>query len=396
MLFLSAWYPYPPDNGSKLRVYHLLRFLAMRHGITLLSFVFGTAQSEEVSPLEIWCESVNTVKLDPFDVNRAGSIETFLSPRPMASRPIPEMRRLVSNALNHNCFDVVIASTGMMAGYALQAPVDCVKVLEEHNSMSRWMHERYLKASSPLDRLRCWASWQKMRRYEAKLFSCFDLVTMVSEQDQRVTKSLIGQRKPKVTIVPNGVDTKVNMPGLARCKPNSLVFNGSLTYSVNYDAIQYFLSEIYPKIKMVVNDVTLTITGSTADVALKALRLDESVKLTGYVNDVRIPVSEAAVCVVPIQEGGGTRLKILEAMALGTAVISTSKGAEGLDLIAGEHLLIADGPELFAKNIINLLHDSNQRHQLEVAAREKVERQYDWEMIGGLFVDHIEDVIRTA
>jgi glycosyltransferase involved in cell wall biosynthesis len=139
--------------------------------------------------------------------------------------------------------------------------------------------------------------------------------------------------------------------------------------------------------------VSLAITGSTVGADLGGLNLDDSVHLTGYVPDVRIPVAEATVCVVPIRQGGGTRLKILEAMALGTPVVATSKGAEGLEVIDGEHLLLADTPQAFADATLRLLGDPALRARLVASARRLVEARYDWAQIGQRFVRLVEETV---
>lgn len=395
VFFLSAWYPHPADNGSKLRVCHLLRSLAARHRVTLLSFAFAAARPEEAGPLREWGVEVQVVPINPFEANRAGALRTFLSPRPVVSRPIAAMSRLVASTLAAQAFDAVIASTEMMADYVLQAPSGTTKILEEHNSMTRWMHERYREQSGALQRLRCWASWLKTRQYEARLFSRFDLVTMVSEQDQAVCRTDLPGYRGRVEVAPNGVDCAHNRPGLAEPQPGRLAFNGSLTYSANYDAMRWFLAEVYPRIKAQVPGVSLAITGFTQGVDLAGLALDDSVTLTGFIEDVRIPVAEAAVAVAPIRQGGGTRLKILEAMALGTPVVATSKGAEGLDVADGEYLLLADEPERFAGSVVALLRDATLRAHLATNARRLVERRYDWDAIGRRFVELVEEMVRT-
>jgi glycosyltransferase involved in cell wall biosynthesis len=156
--------------------------------------------------------------------------------------------------------------------------------------------------------------------------------------------------------------------------------------------MRYFLREIYPLIRDQHNEVSLTITGSTKGVDLTTLMLDESVSLSGYVDDIRPLVAGSAVCVVPLRIGGGTRLKLLESMALGTPVVSTSKGAEGLDVVNGEHLLIADTPADFATCTLRLLCDTRLRRRLAINARQLVEEKYDWKQIGQRFVDLVEDV----
>jgi len=291
-------------------------------------------------------------------------------------------------------FDVVIASTKGMASYALQDTSPMVRVLEEHNSSALQMEERYQKQTSLLNKLRCWVSWQKARQYEQRIFQGFDLITMVSELDKKSTQTLLRGKQVPVEVLPNGVDCTRNRPGLAQVHPHALVYNGALTYSANYDAMQWFLAEIYPLIKQKVPEVSLTITGSTQGVNLSGLRMDDNVHLTGYVDDVRIPVAQSTVCVTPLRQGGGTRLKILEAMALGTPVVSTSKGAEGLEVIDCEHLLIADEPVAFAAQTVRLIRDSTLRQNLIGNARSLVEERYDWEQIGDVFVHLIEETVR--
>lgn len=393
ILFLSTWFPYPPDNGSKLRAYHLLRSLAQRHQVTLLSFAFTTARPDDPGELQEWCQEIQVVPVDPFAFNQAGALRTFLSTRPVASRPVSAMSQRVAAALQATAFDAVIASTGMMVDYALQAPSRVARILEEHNAMTRWAWERYEEAAGAAQRARRWLSWRKSRRYEARTYPHFDLITMVSQQDRQATREAIGAGRPRVEVVPNGVDCAHNRPGLAQPRPASLVYNGSLTYSANYDAMRWFLVEVYPRIRGQVPEASLTITGSTEGVDLAGLALDDSVHLPGFVQDVRLPVAGAAVAVAPIRQGGGTRLKILEAMALGTPVVATAKGAEGLDVRDGEHLLLADDPERFASQTIRLVSDADLHGRLAANARHLVETRYDWQQIGQKFVALVGETV---
>jgi glycosyltransferase involved in cell wall biosynthesis len=389
ILFLSTWFPHPPNNGSKTRVHHLLQALARRHEVTLLSFAFDTARPEEARALRDRCVRVETVPCNPLQRGPLARALRFLSPRPVVAAPIGDMARLVRRASAGARFDAAIASAPPMATYALQFS-GAARVMEEHNSMTRWLGERYQAQRLPLQRLRCWASWQKNRAYEAWLYRRFDLCTVVCEQDRRACLDmLLGYRGP-VEVVPNGVDCDHNRPGMAANQPGALVYNGALTYSANYDAMQHFLAEIYPRIRRQAPGVSLTITGSLDGVDLSGLALDPSVRLSGYVEDVRPLVAGAELCVVPLRQGGGTRLKILEAMALGTPVVATSKGAEGLKVVDGEHLALADDPALFAARTVALLRDRLARERLAAAARRRVEERYDWRSIGERFVDLVE------
>lgn len=196
----------------------------------------------------------------------------------------------------------------------------------------------------------------------------------------------------RVELITNGVDCDQHQPGLFPVRSNTLIYNGALTYSANYDAMHYFLSDIYPELRQRVPYITLTITGSTKDVDRSRLQLDESVQLAGYVPDIQSAVGSRAVCVIPIRHGSGTRLKILEAMALGVPVVSTTKGAEGLDVTDGEHLLLADEPHDFADRVCAILNDMTLRARLTANARHLVEQKYDWRTIGRSFADLVEPV----
>lgn len=393
VLFLSAWYPYPPDNGSKLRVAYLLRALGCAHSVSLYSFTFGTAKPADVSVPLSHLDGVETVAIDPFVANRTGALQTFLSLSPLATRAVPAMQALVGRALDACKYDAVIASTEITAVYALLAQSNTIRILEEHNSLTRWMRERYRLGVGVIQRVRYWVSWQKSRHFEARLFRQFDLVTMVSQQDRAICHSDLPGYRGRVEVVPNGVDTIHNRPGVAPTLPNELVFNGSLTYSANYEAVAWFLTYVYPLIKSQEPRVQLTITGSTAGVDLARLPLDESVRLMGFVKDVRVPVAGAAVAVAPIRQGGGTRLKILEAMALGTPVVATTKGAEGLNVVDGQHLLLADTPEAFANAVLCLLNGADVHARLSQNARRLVEAQYDWAALGQQFVQLVEQTV---
>lgn len=393
VLFLSTWYPYPPDNGSRLRVYHLLRALSSKHRVSLMSFAFDNAMQTTAHILHDWCDVIASVDANPFVTNRASDLRTFFSQRPVASRPVPAMSHLVGQALNLHKYDSVIASTGMMIDYALMTPPATARILEEHNAMGRWAWERYQQSTNTAQRLRRWLSWGKGRLYEARTYPRFDLITMVSEEDRQATVDAIGQSRTCVEVIPNGVDCTHNYPGIIDAQPNNIVFNGSLTYKANYDAMQWFLAEVWTRVRAHAPDVKLTITGSTTGVNMAGLALDDHVRLTGYVEDVRVPVAEATIAIAPIRQGGGTRLKILEAMALGTPVVATPKGAEGLNVVDGEHLLLAGSAERFAHSTIQILSDAALRQHLAANARRLVEEQYDWEQIGKRFVTLIEQTV---
>ena len=393
ILFLSTWFPYPPDNGAKIRVYQLLRALALQHEITLVAFAFDKANPEAAHELRTWCRHVEVISRDPFQRNRLARLLTFFSLSPITAAPDQEMKQRVDMLSKETSFDAVIASTMIMATYAQQLR-NIPRIMEEHNSFSRWRWESFQQQFSASQRLRGWVSWRKSCIYEKQLARQFDLWTVVSEQDHKASQQMISDSKVIVEVVPNGVDCQRYRPGAAQIQANTLIYNGALTYDANYDAMHYFLAEIFPLIRQQLPDVSLTITGSTAGVRLAGLNLDSNVCLSGYVEDIRPLVLSSTICVVPIRKGSGSRLKILEAMALGTPVVATSKGAEGLDANHGKHLLLADDPAAFAGQVLHLLREPALRQQIAASARRLVEERYDWIYLGQRFVRLVEEAVQ--
>jgi glycosyltransferase involved in cell wall biosynthesis len=335
---------------------------------------------------------VHAVPVDPYRHVNLPQVAKFASPIPLAFWPSRILQNTV-NELAKASWDAVVAIQVPVARYALQLP-KVPRVLDVDTALSYQMWERYKAEASPLRRLQAWASWQKARRYESWILRRYGACTVVSDTEVEHLRALVMDTDCQVEVCPNGVDCDHYQPGLALPVKSTLVYNGALTYSANYDAVAYFLERIYSTVRHLVPEATLTITGSTSGVDLSSLPLDESVRLSGYVEDVRPLVSQSWACVTPIRKGGGTRLKILEAMALGTPVISTSKGAEGLDVTPEQHILIADNPEQFAAQVVRLLRDPDLRRRLSRHARNLVEKYYDWTRIGQRFVELVESTSR--
>lgn len=392
ILYLSPWFPYPLDTGFRNRVYHLLKALSCRHQVVLITLNPSGWAPAQLDPVAPFCEQVAIIPADPFHRSCLRNAVRFLCLRPVADAPIADLASVACRLHADDPFDVAISASTVMSPYVFMLD-DLVRILEEHNSHTRWMLERYRAQESTLRRLRCWASWRKSRLYESRLLPRFDLITMVSEQDAETSRLLLPSSYPPVAIVPNGADCVYNSLYLKDVVPHTLVYNGALAYPVNCDAMRYFLAEIYPLIQERVHDVSLTITGSTSGASLGGLQIDSTVHLSGYVKDVRPLVASAGVCIVPLRDGGGTRLKILEAMALGTPVVATSKGAEGLEIVDRKHILIANDPCSFANCVIQLLTNDVLRKKLVSSARALVESKYDWSNIGRHFLELVENLV---
>jgi glycosyltransferase involved in cell wall biosynthesis len=385
VLVLSTWFPYPPDNGSKIRAYHLTRALSEKHEVTLVAFrpdsTDGAAEADRVEVIPVFD--------DPFRHVNKPPIIKYASPIPLAFWPSRAMQHTIQQLRTSCRFHAVVAMQTPVAQYAASIP-DVARVIDIDTSFSYQARQRYEHHLSMGARLRAWTSWQKTYRYERRAFQKFQACAVVSSLEADFVAAMIKNRKGGVEVIRNGVDCEYFLPGQYPVQPNTLIYNGALTYRANYDAMQYFLSTIYPLIQQQVPEVTLTITGSTTGVDLKGLHLAVSVKLPGRVDDMRPVIGGSAVCVVPIRQGSGTRLKILEAMAAGTPVVATTKSTEGLGAVDGEHLLLADDAEIFADKTLWLLRSKNLRQKLAANARRFVEQYYNWNHVCQQFVELVD------
>jgi len=394
ILFLSWWFPYPPDNGSRIRIFNLIKYLSRQHEITLLSFIQDERDREYVSILEDYCQEVHILPGREFQPWSLKGIMGFLSPRPryFVDTYSPAMQRLVQRAFAYKQFDTVIVSQIAMVPYAVGLN-GTPKILEELElSLSR---DQFHSSRGLTGRVRWGFSWWKTIHFTARLLRGeFQACTVASKQEQANVFSIVPEYQP-VVIIPNGVDLDFYNGNFGVPEPETLVFSGVLTYSANFDAMSFFLKDIYLLIKAVRPGVTLRITGRTEGVPIHTLPQRDGVVFTGYLDDIRPCVAQSQVSVVPLRVGGGTRLKILEAMALGTPVVSTSKGAEGLDVTPGEDILIADEPAEFADAVLHLLDDERLRARLAANGRRLVSEKYDWEHIGQKLDHLLQEIVEN-
>jgi len=386
ILFLSPWFPAPAVNGSKIRIYHLLRTLAGQHDIHLISFI-RPGELVDIPATESLCSQVETVPYHEFQPGSWRARLGFFSstPRSVIDTFSNDMKNIVQ--AKESWPDVVVASQIVTARYAssIHTAARIFEEVELSSGRDAWIN------TSGFQRFRRRLTWEKTRLYMRRLLPKFNALTTVSMVEQ----DILGQVAPgcaRVEMVPNGIDIVANSPDWGKPVPNRLVYSGALTYSANYDAVQYFLETILPLIRQHNPQAHLQVTGTTQGIKIDDLPLDESVNLIGFVEDIRPVVAGAWVCVVPLRQGGGTRIKILEAMALGTPVVATSKGAEGLDVTHNENILIADHPGEFALHVVRLLNDSELRARLVMNARRLVVQRYSWDQIGKEFCDLVESV----
>ncbi len=386
ILFLSGWYPYPPDNGSKLRIYSLLRGLAQEHEVSLITF----ADPPPASPsqeLEALCDEVRAVALRRFRPRGARALIGFMSPTPRVIVDMYSslMREEIENELLRRRYDLVVASQWVTACY-WSSFAGLPAVFEEVELGS--FEAKKNAASSLLQSFRHQLPLLKLRRYYGKILPHFQACTVASEEEAARLRRLV-PGFDSIEVIPNCIDLGQYEAVPDDYQPHRLIFTGSLNYFANYDAMIWFLDEIYDRIKGREPSAELLITGDHGSTPPPD---KEGVILTGHLPDPRPMVASAAVSLAPMRLGGGTRLKILEAMAIGTPVVATSLGAEGLDAVHGEHLLIADAPEAFSEAVLALFAQPNLRRHLIQNARRLVKEKYDYSVIVPQFLSLVQRV----
>jgi polysaccharide biosynthesis protein PslH len=381
ILFLSHWYPYPANNGSRIRIFNLLKQLSAEHEVSLLSFADAEdgALAQAPSELARYCADIHALPYREFEPRSGRALLGAFSrlPRSIVATRNEDMMRLVAERARQGHYDVLVVSELGMIPYA-QAAGGIPAILEDPE-LSVFV-DQVAGAATPAQRLRRRLMWLKLVDYLRKTLPGFAACTVVSPREKGNVAAAVPDYEP-VHIVPNGIDLS-SYDGLTPLpRLGSLVYAGALSYNANYDAVQHFLRDIYPTITEAASNVSFRVTGSTKGVDLASLPEAPGVSFTGYVDDIRPVVAESWASVVPLRVGGGSRIKILESMALGTPVVSTSKGAEGLDVTDGQNILIADHPSDFVDRVVELLRSPELRARIAQGGRELV-HQYDWNVLG--------------
>jgi sugar transferase (PEP-CTERM/EpsH1 system associated) len=386
ILWLSAGLLLPLDKGGKLRTWHLMRHLAKRHSVTYLSFAAPDQPKADVDGMHEVAERV--VTLPRADVAK-GSARFYADAARYLIQPVPyAVAKYRSRAyadrllrlLETQRFDVVVADF-LPPVINMPAGLPCPSVLFTHNVEAEIWRRHAETASNPVKRVLLGTQWRRMLAFEEAALNRFDLVLTVSDVDRGTFERLYPSKRRAYHVVPTGVDTQYFAPGSSPAEPKHLVFTGSMDWLPNEDGMIHFCREILPHVRAVEPDVTLSIVGRAPTPAVCRLAEERGIEVTGRVDDVRPHVERASVYVVPLRVGGGTRLKIFEAMSMGKAVVSTTVGAEGLPVADGRDVVIADEPAAFAQAIVRLLRDGAERRRLEAAARQLVVDHYDWSSV---------------
>ena len=388
ILWVKAGKLLPVDTGGKIRSYNILRHLAKQHEVIFLSYYGGRRDSEYEAAVAQQLPGAQTIYTASPESTAAQSLDYLYrlpSPAPYAVKKFthPKVRELVSQHLSSKRLDVAIcdflsASLNFPEGSA--TPV----VLFQHNVETMLWRRMASMEQSAVRKLSYTIEAHKMERYERRALSRFRHVIAVSDVDRDEMLQLCPNCA--FTVVPTGVDTEqYRVVPSAPGKPPFIVFTGSMDWEPNIDAVEYFCREIFPAILAAFPDARFQIVGRNPHPRVQRLA-SPSVEVTGTVSSVMDYLRSATVVIVPLRIGGGTRLKIFEAMAMAKALVSTSIGAEGLDVSNGRDLLVADDARAFATAVLTLLSDPGLRKGYEERAA-AIASRYDWSQIAQRFAE---------
>ena len=398
ILWLKTELLHPVDKGGKIRTYHLLKHLKSDHHVTYLTLDDGSAPPDAVELANEYCheliriphatrEKFSTGFYAELGLNLASSL-----PYAIRKYKSSAMTAAIRECVAKNDFDVIICDF-LAPAVNLPRALQCPVVLFQHNVEAAIWRRHFEVQKNAAKRMYLRWQWLKMQRFEGTICRRVERVIAVSEADAETMENDYGVEK--VFPIPTGVDVEFFRPNpTVAVRPNSLVFTGSMDWLPNEDGINYFNDEILPLIKQSIPDVSLTIVGRNPSRKLLDLaQRDSSIVVTGRVDDVRPYMEQAAAYIVPLRIGGGTRLKIYEAMGMEKPVISTTVGAEGLPLRDGVELVLRDTPQAFADAVVKILTDTDFATHLSKNAAQLVRQNFGWARVSTIMAELCDAVL---
>ncbi|MCO5131921.1 MAG: glycosyltransferase family 4 protein [Xanthobacteraceae bacterium] len=387
ILYVAQMPASPPRFGAQARLHGLMTQLAQRHDITAAMLVDNEFDIDECrTAMQAYCREVILIR-NPY--GRDGLAKRLLQLRSIVSTrsferlrvAVPEMQQALDRLLRSQRFDIVNLEFTFLGHCDLrQAPRGAkipILVVGSHN-IDYDLARQYTRAGgSPLRRIYAEVNWRKLRREELDTYGRADGISLCSAADQqRLLKDVPGAR---TIVIPNAADVDFYKPRPTDPKPDgrTVVFFGLMSYMPNIDGAAYFIREIWPRIAEANPDARCKIIGGSPPQHLLALA-GPRIEFTGFVPDLRPHIAEAAAVIVPLRLGGGTRLKIVEAMAMSKAMVSTTLGAEGIEAVPGRDILIEDQPDRFADAVLKLLAEPEYASNIGQSARQLSEARYAW------------------
>ena len=426
ILFLTQVLPYPPHSGAKIRAYYVLRQLARQHEVTLLSFVREDDRAGAVEHLEGFCEAVHTVPMQRSLLrNVRAALKAGLTGQSgiIVRDEIPEMHRALHSLLAAHAFDAIHADQTSMAQYALYAQHLNTKtfnrphipmILDAHNALYRIPERMARHEPNPLKRWIFQREARVLARYEVKTYGHFDHVVFVIDIDrdeilQRTIytaqaagsskathASKLASSRPHLTtsVIPICVDIDDKPLVARRDRLLTVTHLGTMFWPPNVEGVLWFAREVFPRVLAQVPEAHFVVVGKDPPQDVQDLMLQvRNVQVTGYVPDPEPYLAETAAFIVPLRAGGGMRVKIIDAWSWGLPIVSTSIGAEGIDIEEGKNILIGDTPEALAEAVVQVLKEPALGEQLREQGRAWVEERYHWRNVYTAWEDVYAELI---
>lgn len=401
VLAVYPYIPYPPDRGAYHRAFHLLRALAEQHQLDLIALAENGEGTEFKPVFEAICRHVHIL---PFRHPPWAKLipKRLLNPLPatVAHWSLSAVRRFIQECLHTNRYDAVHLFDIVLAQYFLAQKHDWVLVTDRTRVDLQYQLMEYRRMRFSLrQRALHWENLMKLWLYERAVARRAKLEIVCGPDDEQFVRRIIRRNIP-LAIIPNGVDLDYfypdAVPEAKRAATPTLLFCGAMDYNPNIDALRWYFSEIHDKVRSRVPDVQLRIVGKNPTSEIRALADQPGVQVTGSVPDVRPYYRQAWVQIVPVRIGGGTRLKIVESLAMETPVVSTTIGAQGLNLQDEYDVLFADQAEPFAIQVCRVLRDHSLHHNLARTGLETVRRRLSWKTLGQKLCQIYERILPMA
>jgi polysaccharide biosynthesis protein PslH len=382
-----------PMSGASTRNYHLLKTLARQHSVSLLARVDSTeaAAYSDTPLLEDFAENVQLVSLPASRSKRLRQFTSVVQGRSysISVSRVEKVQKALDVLLSHDHYDVVLFESVLIAGYRL--PQHVKVIIDQHNIEHELLYRTYQYERTWLRKWYNWWEYRLLKPVEIELCRKADLILVTSERELLLLQSMLPGSV--IEVVPNGVDTETFHDICVEQEvAKQIIFTGAMDYYPNIDAVLSFAQRCWPLIRAQIPDATWQIVGRNPPPEVQRLVGLPGITVTGTVPDVRPYLAASTVAIAPLLIGGGTRLKILEALAMRKAVVSTTVGCEGLALVSGKHLIVADQPEAFAQAVVELVKNPEKRRALGTAGRSLVEAEYSWERCGDQLLHALEKV----
>ena len=382
ILFISARLPFPAVEGHQIRAFGILNQLAKNYEIHLLSLLRQGEEVDNSNKLSVVCSSIRGVKIESGLISNIRSgCEALILRRPLVVTKYvtPSLKKAFLSLIEEVKPDIIHLDLLPLSGLMELIPNNIKVVLNEHNLESDLIKQKLQTLDSFFDKLIYQREYITLKKFEATSCQRANAVLACSNQDVIGLKAMGAEN---VYCIPNGVDAKRLLPDNDHKAPRTLVFLGGMGWYPNRLGIIWFLEKVFPLILQHDNDIQLQLIGNPEPLVDIPTLVKENVEVLGFVDDFIPYVQKSSLMIVPLNVGSGTRLKVVEGLALGKCMVSTTKGAEGVGLTHGKNVLFADSPDDFSNEIINALSDLDMVSAIEKNSRQLATEIYDWDVIG--------------